>query len=842
MLCVVGPAASAGTAEDWQETREAVRVLQRKGALREAQQRLEAALPELRRSNRPGLGVALDSLSDLASSQGAYDLAIARAREAAEVFRSLGDRPGEELSLYLTGVAELYQAHYASALGHLREGLALAREKGDRDLEIEALNNIGTVHYVQAGYLEALRTYREALGVLDLAKDQPSNARLRRITLTNLAVLFQRLGQDEQALKIYGDLRKGPEALDASEQARVLSNLGVLYRRLGDPLKALETYRAAQKLLAGDQHTDARIGVLSNIGIVQALDMGDLPAALTAFTDALALAQHTGNRREVIEAHLYRGEALYRQGDAAGSAREFEAAIAGAKQLGTTEEEWKGLYGLGRLAHAGGRDEVAMERFREAVALIESVRERIKLSSLKTDFLANKRDVYDALLEILLQRQDGSALFEVLEKARSRAFQDRLSVAPPSLASVQQRLAADTLLLEYWAGPHSAAVLWVRHGASGLAALPSSAVDPQAISALLEAASSGSGEEWKSPAAALGAQLLGPALRDLPAEIRHVIVVADGPLGAVPFALLDAGGGSPLIARFDVSYLPTSALLGRAPPAARRWAPPWAPQLVVFADPQVVGSTGGAGPHLGGAELGEPLVGAREEAEAIAQSCPGRARLYLGASNLKRHLLQGAATGVPLLHLATHAVADVLSPERSRILFSPARAEDGADFLFLKEVYDLDLRGVDLATLSACDSERGKLVRGEGPQAFSRALLSAGARATVTTLWRVSDEPTRDFMKQFYFELNRGETKAQALRLAKLRFLRSGSALAHPRYWAAFVLTGEGLTSIPPVLSWSRLLAAGGFLLAAAVAGLHLSFNRPRRLRRSTRRTPSGDG
>ena len=146
---------------------------------------------------------------------------------------------------------------------------------------------------------------------------------------------------------------------------------------------------------------------------------------------------------------------------------------------------------------------------------------------------------------------------------------------------------------------------------------------------------------------------------------------------------------------------------------------------------------------------------------------------------------------VPLLHLATHAVADVMSPARSRILFSPARADDGADFLFLKEVYDLDLRGVDLATLSACDSERGKLVRGEGPQAFSRALLSAGARATVTTLWRVSDEPTRDFMKQFYFELNRGETKGQALRLAKLRFLRSGSALAHPRYWAAFVLIGD---------------------------------------------------
>src|SRR5262249_9219178 len=175
--------------------------------------------------------------------------------------------------------------------------------------------------------------------------------------------------------------------------------------------------------------------------------------------------------------------------------------------------------------------------------------------------------------------------------------------------------------------------------------------------------------------------------------------------------------------------------------------------------------------------------------------------------------------GVPLLHLAPHAVADMASPERSRILFSPEREQDGVDYLFLKEVYDLDLRGVDLATLSACDTERGKLVRGEGPYAFSRALLSAGARAAVTTLWRVADEPARDFMAQLYYELNRGKPKAEALRLAKLRFLPSGTGLQHPRYWAAFILTGDGFSPIPQVLSWSTLLAFVGVLfLAGGVA------------------------
>jgi len=50
-------------------------------------------------------------------------------------------------------------------------------------------------------------------------------------------------------------------------------------------------------------------------------------------------------------------------------------------------------------------------------------------------------------------------------------------------------------------------------------------------------------------------------------------------------------------------------------------------------------------------------------------------------------------------------------------------------YLFLKELYDLDLRGVDLATLSACDTEQGKSVgAARAWQSFSRALLAAGAR------------------------------------------------------------------------------------------------------------------
>src|SRR5579859_121935 len=122
-------------------------------------------------------------------------------------------------------------------------------------------------------------------------------------------------------------------------------------------------------------------------------------------------------------------------------------------------------------------------------------------------------------------------------------------------------------------------------------------------------------------------------------------------------------------------------------------------------------------------------------------------------------------------------------PERSRILLAPSEPGRDFDYLFLREIYGLDMKGLQLVTLSACDTERGKIVRGEGAQGFNRAFLPAGAAASLASLWRVADHPTAELMTRFYYELSRGRNKSDALRKAKLAFVASNSTLAHPRYW-----------------------------------------------------------
>ena len=138
-------------------------------------------------------------------------------------------------------------------------------------------------------------------------------------------------------------------------------------------------------------------------------------------------------------------------------------------------------------------------------------------------------------------------------------------------------------------------------------------------------------------------------------------------------------------------------------------------------------------------------------------------------------------------------------------------SEDGV--LTAKEISMLDLRGVDLLVLSACQTGLGKIT-GDGVFGLQRGFKKAGANAILMSLWKVDDRATRFLMKSFYEYLMEGMDKHEALRRAQtdLRTLevetesRTSSRRAistrarrnrttvkkqpytDPYYWAAFIL------------------------------------------------------
>jgi tetratricopeptide (TPR) repeat protein len=786
--------------------------LQREGRNADAQRALQTLLPDLRASgDRAALARALAAATEAALALGQYEAAIRDAQEALDLHQQLGQRADAARDLNAVGLANLYLARYDDALASYERALALDRAGGDADGEINRLYNIGNVHFMRGRYGDALRLYEAALAQVDTRASAGARTRLRRVTLSNLAALHQRLGADERALDLYAQLRTG-ETMRPSEEAQLLINQGALFRRLGDPVKAMQIYRQAQALFARADHRDGEIGAWRNIGIAYALDLNDTQQALEAFSAALKLARASSNQRGEVQALLYRGETLRRMGQLAEAEGDLRPAFDGATRAGLIEEQWKALYSLGRAAEAEGRRDDARRSYEQAIAAIESVRADLRTIALRSEFLADKRDVYDALIALRLSEPAASAadIFAVVEQSRARTWQDRLQqdAQPVSLGDVQPKIPAGTVLLEYWTRATSSALVWVSSSASGIVKQATSPDDIRSVQALADAVSR-VGDDWRAASIAAGHVLLSglPALNG----VTRLLVVPDGSFHFVPFETLTIpGSGELLVERFEVNYLPSAAfLVRRSTPADRPWKMPWQRQLVAFGDPPPV-SAG----FPGDAVAPPPLTYADDEIRGIAETLAGRSELHLGRDAQKRFLGQDLR-GVPLLHFSSHAIADTRDSDRSRILLAPPGPAGPVDYLFLREIYDLDLTGVQLVTLSACDTERGKVIRGEGVDGFSRGLLAAGAASAITTMWDVADQASAELMKHFYFALANGESEAAALRTAKRQFLRSGLAWSHPRYWAGYVLNGDGGQRLPRVVPWGVVAA---LLVGAIIA------------------------
>jgi CHAT domain-containing protein len=136
----------------------------------------------------------------------------------------------------------------------------------------------------------------------------------------------------------------------------------------------------------------------------------------------------------------------------------------------------------------------------------------------------------------------------------------------------------------------------------------------------------------------------------------------------------------------------------------------------------------------------------------------------------------------------------------------------------------LNLTGLDLAVLSACETGLGDVAGGEGVYGLQRAFHIAGARDVVGSLWRVNDEATAALMALFYRYLWEDKLPAvEALRQAQVAVYRQpdkvaawakgergpdvknpkapatapgapapAMATAPVKLWGAFVLSGPG--------------------------------------------------
>jgi CHAT domain-containing protein len=390
-----------------------------------------------------------------------------------------------------------------------------------------------------------------------------------------------------------------------------------------------------------------------------------------------------------------------------------------------------------------------------------------------------------------------------------------------TLGSVQSRLGSDGILLSYWLSEDRAAVVWVSESDNGVSEL-SWGNDASVALNTLRGALQDPGSEWEPAARAVANHVFPKRLAVALQKVRRLWIVADQELASIPFAVLPLDrppGDDP-----EILYLPAAVLRMRSREASGEsaWLP-WQASVDAFGAPAF-----GTGGKRNGAEgLPSPLPGAQAEMEAIRRLVPGHMRVYAGDEARKAAIVDRASMA-PVLHFATHAVVDEQDPGQSYILLAADDAYSAEGQLTAREIPLLSLDQVQLITLSACDTARGRMLEGEGVQNLAGAFLAAGAGSVVSTLWAVEDGATAQWMAFFYKELARGKHPSLALRDAQVRLRQRSSAYSHPYYWSAFVLQGEG--TVPPrwPRPWSFWLAGASafFAILAALAWVHQSRKR----------------
>ncbi len=352
---------------------------------------------------------------------------------------------------------------------------------------------------------------------------------------------------------------------------------------------------------------------------------------------------------------------------------------------------------------------------------------------------------------------------------------------------------------------------------------------------------------------------LQPHLKDA----RLVLVSPDGVLTRLPFAALPGSKkDSYLLEDMALAIVPVPQLLPQML-GGRSEEPRAEPSLLLVGDVRYDSAAGSAAvadsraaPRGGALMHWSALEGTRAEVAAIKDSFQRRFRkgsvTDLREDEATEAAVRKEAPARRYVHFATHgffapkelrsALATVSHSEKKDVsnLFAgrdvasfhpgllsglvlaganqPVAPDRDDGILTALEVEKLDLSGVELAVLSACETGLGEEAGGEGLLGLQRAFQLAGARGVVAGLWQVDDTATRKLMVEFYSNLwEKKLPRLEALRQAQLWMLHQGEAwMQHegisrgmvdvrvpkerlpvedgrlaPYYWAAFSLSGD---------------------------------------------------
>ncbi len=645
--------------------------------------------------------------------------------------------------------------------------------------------NLGNVYDSRADWPQALASYQKALEQAKKAEDPLRTAKIESnlgFTLTRQGRLAEAAQILQRSLSDFKSLLKEPFH---PEYAKPLVNLGDVDTARQDYRAAIRHYHAAlQQVIPSLRRSDwEKDPQLTDTTLV----LGE-PYYTLAYLNAKAKGWQLLGEKEKNKDHHRHAVALYRQAVSYQDKllREMIADQSRLVWIGQARAMFEGAL---RSCYALNDPETAfyfMEKSR-AVLLLDALLAN-KARFLIPDSLSRKEMELKAILadaqqafasapsDIDLRQETLDAqirLNEFLKKLSNlypQYHNARYNVSVISLEAAREQLLSEgKAMILYFYGTAELFILRLPHsGAATLVAAPIEAGLKSGLNAYLEQFSPANRwnmrpDVFAGVASTLFDKIYRPVFYP---EDRQVVIIPDGVLGYIPFdALLTAPARQTNWKSLD--YLARKQVLQQAFSASVL-----ASQTLIKTPrrPNYLLAPGFSGGEQGQAPL--PYDG-------LEISGNGQMKIYSGREAAGR-LLRGWQKGGGVLHFFTHAEAG----DQPRIFFIDTTLQ-------LPELYATPLP-FDLVILSACETNIGQLVQGEGVMSLTRGFAYAGAASLMASLWQVKPQASADILNRFYRLLDENNTRAGALRQAKLEYLDAAPEIrAMPSYWAGLLMNGK---------------------------------------------------
>ncbi|QJB43456.1 CHAT domain-containing protein [Dolichospermum flos-aquae] len=819
--------------------------------------------------DRTGEGLSLTGLAEIYFHMEQYPKAIELYQQSSAIFKEIGDyreelrqrnRQGEGESLRHLGIVYENLGQYPKAIELYQQSLSIFREIGNRQGEGKSLMDLGSPYRNLGQYLKAIEFYQQSLSIFREIGNQQGEG----LSLIGIGNAYGNLGQYPKAIEFFQQsLNISRDIGNRYGEGLSLMNLGNAYSLLRQYPKAIEFYQQSLAIQQdiGDRNEVAKS--MNNLGNAYG-NLGQYPKAIEFFQQCLSISRAIGNI--VVEGLTFHniGSTLQKQ-------QQSELAIVFYKQsVNVREGIRQDLRKLPREQQASYTQTVADSYRRLASLLLEKNRvmealqvlDLLKVQELQ-DYVRNvQNDKNKEKIELFPQEQkiiqDYTAIQAPVirlgaELADLRKLQTRTPTQQQRIQEIEKIQAkTNQQMSEFLKSPAVVALsqqmqknapqqnltlsaykdLQTRLNRLGkrialfytlvlddrleLVLLPpgkppirrSVAIKRTELEKMIQTFRQDlqdPNSQVKETAQKLYSQLIKPIESELQqADVQSIIYAPDGQMRYIPLAAL-YDGKKWLTERYQINYLTALALTKLEPESTHD------PRVLAGAFTQGNYSLEAAGQTFNF----QGLRFAKTEVEGLGAATPNTTKLFDKAFN--RDAILSKIKNYSIVHMATHAVFVKGAPENSFILMG-----DG-NRINLKEIEEWKLPDVTLVVLSACQTALGgELGNGLEILGFGYQLQRTGVRASIASLWEVSDGGTKTLMDALYERLKSGKmTKAEALHEAQISLItgknqssgetrssvrltpgnsgQTGNSaaisrnLSHPYYWSPFILIGNGL-------------------------------------------------